>query len=403
MGAGWLLSRKHQVTLYEADTRLGGHTATIDVTVNNRDYAIDTGFIVFNDRTYPLFNRLLAEINVDFQPTEMSFSVSSEVDGLEYAGTNINTLFAQRSNIVSPRFWRLIRDILRFNKESQHDLEQGHVSDNITLGDYLREKRYSSVFRDRYLVPMGAAIWSCGMSTIEHFPLRFFIRFFRNHGLLDITNRPQWHTIIGGSRRYIAPLTRPYADRIKCGDPVSRVLRNDSGVEIVFESGARQHHDAVVFACHSDQALALLDQPTPAEQQILGAIPYQANEVVLHTDEKLLPARRLAWSSWNYRLRADNPDCAVLTYDMNILQHIDSEQTFCVTMNDTDHIAPDRILGRYNYSHPVFTTAGIQAQQRWSEINTGRTWFCGAWWANGFHEDGFASAVRVARELGVDW
>jgi len=403
LSAAWLLDKQHEVAVFEAEPRIGGHTATIDFDLNGQSYSVDTGFIVFNDRTYPHFQRLLSELDVAYQPTEMSFSVSSETDGLEYAGTNLNTLFAQRSNLIKPAFWRLIKDILRFNKEAQADLHSGLVNDEVTLGQYLDTNRYSAIFRDRYLIPMGAAIWSCGMHIIENFPLKFFVRFFHNHGLLEVANRPQWFTLIGGSKSYLPALTAPFADRLHCDDAVTRVDRDDDGITVIRASGTQSRHDAVVFACHSDQALALIGQPTSQEQSILGAIPYQDNEVVLHTDTTLLPKRTLAWSSWNYRLRRDTPDAAVLTYNMNILQRLDSEHTFCVTMNDSKHIDPEHIIGQFNYAHPVFTAQGVSAQQRWSEINGHRTWFCGAYWANGFHEDGLVSAIRVAEALGVKW
>jgi len=402
--AAYLLSRDHDVHVLESDDRIGGHTATIDVEHEGRHHAIDTGFIVFNDRTYPNFIRLLTELGVDSQPTSMSFSVSSEVDGLEYAGTNLNTLFAQRRNLLSPRFWRLLRDILRFNRESRRDLERGNIRPGQTLGEYLVEGGYSAQFRDRYLMPMGAAIWSSGMPAMERFPLEFFVRFFRNHGLLDLSNRPQWRSIRGGSREYLAPLTRRFRDRIRAGDPVASVIRSDTHATVTTRAGEQARFDMVVLACHSDQALGLLQDPTRAEREVLGAIDYQPNDVVLHTDERMLPRSRRAWSSWNYRVRADAPECPVLTYNMNILQNLESRSTFCVTLNDTDAIDPARILGRFSYSHPVFSRDGVAAQQRWPEVNgVRRTWFCGAYWGNGFHEDGVISALRVARALGVDW
>jgi predicted NAD/FAD-binding protein len=404
LSAAWLLSRSHDVTVFEAEPRLGGHTATVDVRLDGRDYAIDTGFIVFNDRTYPGFIRLLDELGVASQPTEMSFSVSHEAADLEYAGSNLDTLFAQRRNLLRPAYWCMLRDILRFNREAATDLETGALTAGTTLGDYLDAKRYSADFRDWYLVPMGAAIWSSGTRGMAAFPLEFFVRFFRNHGLLSIDDRPQWRTIVGGSRSYLAPLTRAFRDRIHGADPVTRVERLADGVRVRTAAGVSADFDHAVLACHSDQALALLDAPSHAEREVLGAIPYRANDVVLHTDTRVLPRRRRAWSSWNYRVRPGGEELPVLSYDMNILQRIDSPHTFCVTLNDTAAIDPARILGRYSYSHPVFTVEGTRAQQRWSDVNGAqRTWFCGAWWANGFHEDGVQSAVRVASALGVRW
>ena len=401
--AGWLLSRRHEVVVFESEPRIGGHTATIDVRLDGRDYAIDTGFIVYNDRTYPNFIRLLSELGVATQPTEMSFSVSHDLADLEYAGSNLNTLFAQRRNLWRPAYWRMLADILRFNRESVKDLDAGRIAPDTSLGDYLARNRYCAEFRDWYLIPMGAAIWSSGTQGMDAFPVGFFIRFFRNHGLLGITDRPQWHTLIGGSRSYLGPLTRPFAGAIRTGNPVTRVLRDADGVSVQTATGEGGRFDQVVLACHSDQALALLDAPTTPEREVLGAIPYRMNDVALHTDARLLPARRRAWSSWNYRIREGGGALPVLSYDMNILQRIDSPHTFVVTLNDDAAIDPARVLGRYRYSHPVFTVDGIHAQQRWSEINgPHRTWYCGAWWANGFHEDGVASALRVARALGVD-
>jgi len=402
--AAWLLSRRHDVTVFEAEERIGGHTATVDVALDGERHAVDTGFIVFNDRTYPNFIRLMDELGVASQPTAMSFSVSSEPEGIEYAGSDLNALFAQRGNLLRPAFWRMLRDILRFNRSAADDLEQGRIPEGMLLGDYLARGGYSREFRDWYLVPMGAAIWSSGTRGMAEFPVQFFVRFFRNHGLLTVTDQPQWRTIRGGSRAYLAPLTRRFAGVIRTGDAVTRVTREAEGVTVRTGSGSAERFDHVVLACHSDQALALLADPSREETAVLGAIPYRDNEVVLHTDTRLLPRARRAWSSWNYRLRAGHDELPVLTYDMNILQRLESRHTFCVTLNDTAAIDPARVLGRYRYAHPVFTVDGVRAQQRWAEVNgVRRTWFCGAWWANGFHEDGVVSALRVAEALGAPW
>ncbi|MBP6383148.1 MAG: FAD-dependent oxidoreductase [Pseudomonadales bacterium] len=402
--AAWLLSRRHEVTVFEAEERIGGHTATVDVSLDGERHAIDTGFIVFNDRTYPNFIRLMDELGVASQPTEMSFSVSSERDGVEYAGSSLDSLFAQRGNLLRPAFWRMLRDILRFNRRAAADLEQGRIPEGMLLGDYLARNGYSREFRDWYLVPMGAAIWSSGTRGMTDFPVEFFVRFFRNHGLLTVTDQPQWRTIRGGSRTYLDPLTRRFAGAIRTNDPVQRITRQPDGVSVQTRAGLNEHFDHVVLGCHSDQALALLGDPSGEERGILCAIPYQENDVVLHTDTRVLPRARRAWSSWNYRLRPGAEELPVLSYDMNILQRLESRHTFCVTLNDTAAIDPERILGRYRYSHPVFSVEGVRAQQRWAEINgVRRTWFCGAWWANGFHEDGVTSALRVADALGTPW
>jgi len=402
--AAWLLGRRHEIAVFEAEERIGGHTATVDVSIDGERHAVDTGFIVFNDRTYPNFIRLMQELDVASAPTQMSFSVSSDSDEIEYAGTSLDTLLAQRGNVLRPAFWRMVRDILRFNRSAAADLEHGRMDPTMRLGEYLARNGYSREFRDWYLIPMGAAIWSAGTSGMADFPLQFFVRFFRNHGLLTVSEQPQWRTIRGGSREYLAPLSRPFAGAIRTGDPVEIVTRSDEGVSVRTRSGRVERFDELVLACHSDQALALLADPSRAETSVLSAIPYRSNDVVLHTDTRLLPRRRRAWSSWNYRLRPGSGELPVLTYDMNILQRLESQHTFCVTLNDTAAVDPARVLGRYRYSHPVFTVEGIGAQQRWQEVNGVRhTWFCGAWWANGFHEDGVVSAQRVAAELGVIW
>ena len=362
------LSAGHTVTVFEAGKRLGGHTATVDVRLGTRRFCVDTGFIVYNDWTYPNFIALMRELGVSSKPTSMGFSVRDEESGLEYAGGDLDALFAQRRNLLSPRFLRMVRDILRFNKESVADLEGGHLGDDETLGSYLTRKGYSDGFRRDYLVAMGSAIWSADCASTLDFPVQFFVRFFRNHGLLSIRNRPQWHVIEGGSREYIAPLCRRFEERIHVGTPVSRVRRDPAGVTLVLGDGSERRFDQVVIATHSDQALAMLDAPSEAEREILGALPYQSNDVVLHTDTRLLPHNRKTWSSWNYRLGVDDSR-AVLTYNMNILQGLQAPETFCVTLNDTQSINPLKILGRFRYDHPVFSLTGMAAQNRWDEIN----------------------------------
>lgn len=400
LACAYYLHRDHEVHVLERDRRVGGHTATVDVALGGRRYAVDTGFIVFNDWTYPNFIALMDELGVSSKPSNMSFSLSDAASGLEYAGSGLNSLFAQRRNLIRPTFLGMLRDILRFNRESVEDLENGRIPADETLGQYLERKRLGRAFRDDYLVPMGSAIWSADESVMLDFPLQFFVRFFRNHGLLSIKNRPQWRVIEGGSREYLKPLCDPFSSRIRTGTVIAGVQRKELGADIRFEDGRVEHFDAVVFACHSDQALALLDDPSPPEREILGAIPYQNNEVVLHTDTRLLPRNRKAWSSWNY-LKRPGTERPTLTYNMNILQGLQAPETFCVTLNDTAAINPHKIMGTFNYSHPVFTLPGIAAQERWEEINGGSTWFCGAYWRNGFHEDGVHSALRVARSIGA--
>jgi predicted NAD/FAD-binding protein len=396
----WLLNRRHDITLFESASWIGGHTHTLDVRRNGRHYAVDTGFIVFNDWTYPSFIRLLDQLGVPFKPTEMSFSVTDPASGLEYNGHDLNTLFAQRRNLLSPGFWGMLRDILRFNRETQADLRDGRIDAGTTLGDYLRRQGYGQRFIDHYIVPMGAAIWSMSLADMQAFPLEFFLRFFKNHGLLSVNHRPQWYVVEGGSRSYVPHLIASFEERIRLDCPVQRVERNEQGVRITSAAGS-ETFDKVVFACHSDQALALLADPSDAERAILGALPYADNDVVLHTDTRLLPSRRLAWASWNYRLGGPAGQPAAVTYNMNILQGLEGPDTFCVSLNQTEAIDPASIIARFNYAHPQYSLSGIAAQARWDELaGAHHTYYCGAYWGNGFHEDGVVSALRVGRAFG---
>ena len=398
--AAYLLNRQHDISVFEASDWVGGHTHTVDVQVDGRHYAIDTGFIVFNDWTYPNFIELLNQLGVTYQPTEMSFSVCDPVSGVEYNGNTLNSLFAQRRNLLSPPFWGMLRDILRFNREAVDDLQQQRIASDLSLGSYLQQRGYGERFIQHYIVPMGAAIWSMSLADMLNFPLQFFLRFFKNHGLLSVTDRPQWQVIKGGSSSYVAPLSASFAERIRLQCPVQRVERDATGVTIHSSAGS-ERFDKVVFACHSDQALQLLAEPSATEQQILGALPYADNDVVLHTDTRLLPKRPLAWASWNYRLGGPTSQPAALTYNMNILQGLKSDTTFCVSLNQTDAIEPSKILARYTYAHPQYSLAGVAAQARWEELlGANHSYFCGAYWANGFHEDGVVSGLRVARAFG---
>jgi predicted NAD/FAD-binding protein len=398
--SAYLLNRRHDITVFEASDWVGGHTHTVDVTVDGQTHAVDTGFIVFNDWTYPNFIRLLGQLGVRFKPTEMSFSVNDPDSGLEYNGNNLNSLFAQRSNLLSPGFWKMLRDILRFNKEALGDLEQQRIATDTTLNDYLQANGYSERFILHYIVPMGAAIWSMSMADMLGFPLQLFVRFFKNHGLLSVNDRPQWCVIEGGSSAYIAPLTASFKERIRLNCPVTRVERDRDAV-VIHSTAGSERFDKVIFACHSDQALKLLAEPSSAEQSILGALPYADNEVVLHTDIGLLPKRKLAWASWNYRLNGAGHTHAAVTYDMNILQGLQSDTTFCVSLNQSAGIDPSKVLARFTYAHPQYSLKAVAAQQRWDELDGAQhTYYCGAYWANGFHEDGVVSALRVARSLG---
>ena len=395
-----LLNRSHEITLFEASDWIGGHTHTVDVTVDGRNYAVDTGVIVCNDWTYPNFIRLLGLLGVRFKPTTMSFSVTDPDTGLEYNGNNFNSLFAQRRNLLSPGFWGMLRDIVRFNKEALRDLEEQRISADTTLDQYLKAGKYGERFILHYIVPMGSAIWSMSMADMLAFPLQAFVRFFKNHGLLSVTHRPQWQVIEGGSSAYVAPLIAPMADRIRVNCAVTRVERDADGVVIHSAAGV-ERFDKVVFACHSDQALKLLSAPSAAEQSILGAMPYADNEVVLHTDTRLLPECELAQAAWNYRLGGPGHTSAAVTYDMNLLQGIDSPTRFCVSLNQSAGISPFKVLAKYTYAHPQFSLSAVAAQARWEELNgANHTWYCGAYWGNGFHEDGVVSALRVAGALG---
>jgi predicted NAD/FAD-binding protein len=395
-----LLSRRHAITLFEAADRVGGHTHTVDVHWRGRQYAVDTGFIVFNDWTYPHFIRLLEHLGVASRITEMSFSVHDPRTGFEYNGHNLRSLFAQRRNLLSPGFWSMLRDVLRFNRQALADLDQQRIDGATTLGGYLRDNRYGQRFIDHYIVPMGSAIWSMSRADMLHFPLQFFVRFCRNHGLLSVNHRPQWRVIEGGSRSYLAPLCRPFAERIRLNCPVQRVNRDGEGVTVTWAGGS-ERFDKVVFACHSDQALALLDHPSEQEQAILGAIHYASNDVVLHTDIRLLPRRRGAWASWNYRLGGSEQAPAALTYAMNILQGIEAPVTFCVSLNQTAMVDPAQIIARFDYAHPQYSLAALAAQARQGELQGAlHSYYCGAYWANGFHEDGVLSALTVARRFG---
>lgn len=414
--AAHFLAREHHVEVFEKNDYIGGHTRTVEVEVAGQTYAIDTGFIVFNDKTYPNFRALMRSLGVTWRDTEMSFSVKDPASGLEYNGNNLNTLFAQRSNLLKPAFFRLLFGILKFNKEAKAALAAGEDLDTVTLADFLRRHDLPESVTQQYLLPMVAAIWSASLAEAEQFPLGFFLRFFENHGLLNVADRPQWHTINGGSSAYIPKLTAPFAKQIRLQSQITGVVRKaqqpgetdeqtSGNVVLHFADGHTEAFDEVIFACHSDEALALIKDPTPLEEQILGAIPYQSNQVVLHTDETLLPKAKRAWASWNYLLHSgagakERPSS--VTYDMNILQGIEAPVTFCVTLNNTAAIARDKILGEYSYSHPVYSVASLAARSRRNEIcGHAHSHFVGAYWYNGFHEDGVRSALDVVRRFGI--
>jgi predicted NAD/FAD-binding protein len=408
--SAYLLNKANDIKVYEANDYIGGHTATKNIVVNNTHYAIDTGFIVYNEWTYPNFIKLMQTLQVDTQATEMSFSVKNLKTKMEYNGNTINSLFAQRRNILRPSFWRLVLDIVKFNKLCKAHIAENKETDNITLQAFIAKHKLSEIFTQNYILPMCAAIWSTSLEASANFPLSFFLKFFNHHGLLNITNRPQWFTIIGGSNQYVGPLTESFKPKISLNDAVKSVVKTENGVEIVSQKG-EEIFDEVIFACHSDQALRMLSaQPQeninlPAYSDILAAIPYSMNEVVLHTDTSILPARPLAWASWNYEIAGAKTEAArpaAVTYNMNILQCLKSDTTFCVTLNNTQAISPDKILGTYHYAHPQFSPQMVKAQERRDEIcGKEGIHFCGAYWYNGFHEDGIRSSLDVCKRFGV--
>lgn len=394
----YLLDDLHEVVVFEARDRIGGHTHTVVVSdVDGRQHAVDTGFIVFNEKNYPLFCRLLERLDVASQPSDMSFSVRCDESGLEYNGSTLRQLFVQPSNLLRPSYHRMLLDILRFNRTAERDLKAG-LGDE-TLGDYLARHRFSERLARHYLVPMGSALWSTPPGEVLDMPVAFFVRFFSQHGMLTVDDRPEWRVVRGGSDRYKEALVASFKDRIRTSCPVRAVTRHEDHVLV---DGERFDH--VVLACHSDQALDMLGDASGPERDILSAIRYRANDVVLHTDTSVLPRRRGAWGAWNYRIPRGTPGDPRVTYDMNVLQGLDSRSTFCVSLNATDEINQDSILFRDRYAHPQYSVEGFRAQQRHDEISgTKRTHFCGAYWGNGFHEDGVRSAARVAEGFGVSF
>jgi predicted NAD/FAD-binding protein len=391
-----LLHSRYVVTVFEARDRIGGHVNTIHHEDDSGQWSVDTGFIVYNERNYPLFNKLLGKLGVATQPSEMSFSVRCDRTGVEYNGSTIRQLFIQKSNLFSPRYYGMIRDILRFNREAPAAIANG--ARGLSMGEYLERGRYSSRLSEHYLVPMGSALWSIPARRVLEMPAEFFVRFFENHGMLAVNDRPEWRVVQGGSQSYVRALVAPFSDRIRIGCPVHTVRREVDGVFVNDE-----RFDQVVMACHSDQALGMVVDPRDAEREILGALPYQQNHVVLHTDTTVLPSRRGAWGSWNYHIQGQPDEPVTVTYNMNMLQTLAAERTFCVTLNPPDWIDPASVIYETSYSHPLYTLDGIQAQSRRAEISgVNRTHYCGAYWGFGFHEDGVRSGAAVASSLGVE-
>lgn len=398
--AARLLATQHDVLLFEACDYAGGHANTVDVLIDGESFSVDTGFMVFNERTYHRFTRLLELLGIESQPTDMSFSVSCEQTGLEYQGSSLSGIFAQRKNLLRPRFWRMLGDIVKVNrlaaKYSQDSLG------NKSLGDFLRDGRYGHEFREHYLLPMTAAIWSCPTIQVLDFPARFLFEFMRNHGLLQLRDRPRWLTIPGGSRRYVTALTRGLGRRVRLSSPVASVSRQQEDIVVTTSDNVARVFDSVVFATHADITLRILDDPDTTERRLLGAFLFQRNEAILHTDESWLPQRRSAWASWNYRIRKGDSSQVCMTYDLSRLQQIDSRRRLLVTLNPPCEISPERVLKRIVYEHPVFSRETAAAQSWLAEINGRKnTYFCGAYWKNGFHEDGVVSALAVTERFGI--
>lgn len=393
------LAREHEITLYEANNTLGGHANTVRVHHEGRDIDVDTGFIVYNDRNYPLLTRFFETLGIEGTDAPMTFGVRDDTTGLEYGGESLRTMLAQKCNALRPSFWLMIRDVLRFFEHAPKQIKQ--ADDDITLGAFIERFGYSRRMRDRFLVPMGGAIWSSSHEQMLAFPMKFFVAFYQNHGMLTLKDRPQWRTVPGGSRRYVDAVADRLGERVRLSSPVRAVRRTGEHVEVVLDDQTEMH-DHVVLACHSDQALALLDDAGDDERRILGAIPYQPNDTVLHWDSSVMPRKRAAWSAWNARVRPGSGN-VVVTYDLTTLQSLPTKKHLLVSLNQTDEIDPKKIYRRFTYDHPVFTTLGEHAKAAHATISgTDRTHFAGAYWFNGFHEDGIRSAQRVCAALGSE-
>jgi uncharacterized protein len=399
LASAYLLAREHDVTLFESADRLGGHTNTVDVQLDGVTHPVDTGFLVFNDRTYPNLIALFDELGVRAHRTDMSFSVSLDDGRLEWAGTNLNTVFAQRRNLFSPTFIGMLRDILRFNASAERHLEEA-LGNRCTVGELLIERGYGLPFQRHYLLPMAAAIWSSAANDVLRFPAATFLRFCLNHALLQVNNRPPWRTVAGGAREYVQRIAATLDD-VRTQSPVRGVRRDESGVTVLTDHAGPERFDAIVLATHAPTSLRLLDDATDEERALLSAVRYQENIAVLHTDRALLPRRRRVWSAWNY-LGAKHAGPVCVSYLINQLQPLPFDTPIIVTLNPVDEPAPDTQLGRYRYEHPLLDLAAIDAQQRLPAIQGARrTWFAGAWTGYGFHEDGLKSALRVARDIGI--
>jgi predicted NAD/FAD-binding protein len=400
LAAAHLLHGEHEIVVYEANSYAGGHSNTVRVDTEHETHHVDTGFIVMNDRNYPNFTRLLGRLGVATQPTQMSFSVKGEEEDFEYSGTP-RGLFCQSRNVLSPRFQRMIVDLLRFNRQMRGLLSREETGQS--LGELLARHHFSRSFIERLIVPQVSAVWSADPQQMRSFPARFIAEFFANHGMLGFRDRPRWSTVTGGSARYVEALTAPFASSIRLNAPVRSIARTSERVEITAAGQEPANYDQVIIATHSDQALAMLSDPTERETELLTAIPYQRNEAVLHTDSTLLPRRRAARAAWNFHLLREPKSVSTVTYYMNHLQRLRADRDFCVTLNRSEAINPDTVIRTISYSHPVFTPAAVAAQARHESIGglAARTHFCGAYWGWGFHEDGVVSALRACAPFGA--
>jgi len=399
--AAYLLQKEHDITVFEANDYIGGHTHTHEINQNNKIWSVDSGFIVYNEKTYPNFIRLLKKLKVGVQKTTMGFSVKAPSKNLEYAGGSLNMVFAQRQNLFKPSFLIMLKDIIRFNRLAVRELAR--VDEKSTILSFLEKHKFSKPFIENYIIPMGAAIWSTAANKTTEMPAAFYIRFFKNHGLLQIFNRPQWFVIKGGSKSYVQKIVEGFREKIFLSRPVTKVERSPSEVRVYCDKEPDPIlFDKVIFATHSDQALALLNEPSDNERAVLEALPYQKNTAIVHTDESLMPKNKITWSSWNYLLSGDVKRPVTLTYNMNILQSLQAKPDFLVTLNSLNEINPSKIIKKIDYAHPLFTVDGINAQKKKSQISGhNNTYYCGAYWGNGFHEDGVNSALEVCKAFGV--
>ena len=400
LSAAFLLAPEHDLTLFEAADHIGGHTHTVAVREARREFAVDTGFIVFNRENYPRLWRLFERLGVASRDSDMSFSVHCERSGLEYNGSSLTALFTQKRNLFNPAFLRMLKEILTLHKQAPRSLRAG-LDDQITVAEYLNTRGYSDYFTRHYLLPLGASLWSCPARRFKQFPMKFALEFLHNHAMLQLRGRPVWKTVVGGSHKYIEKLIRPFASRIFTRAAVAAVTRNQGSVSVLLSDGRRDEFDEVIMACHADDSLRLVRRPDAVEREVLGRFAYQSNEAILHTDTSVLPRRPAAWASWNYRIDGRDGDQALVSYNMNKLQGLDSRRTYCVSLNKADRIRPERVLRRIHYRHPLFAPGRDHAQRQHGRLLRRRgISYCGAYWGHGFHEDGVNSGYAVAAAFG---